>query len=400
MVSEGRRPNVEDLRLDIIGVALNEKGGIKVNTAMRTSVAGIFAVGDVTMGHMSTNVAYAEGVVAAQNTMGMASQTDYSVVPLCTSTLPELAFFGLTEQQAKEEGYDVRVGSFPFAANAVATTLGQRTGLIKLVADRKYGQILGAHIVGPQASNLIAEAALAAKLEATSTDIASLMHFHPSLSEAVWEVAPRLNRPGDSHGLSEMSTPIRSYRLGRLGYAEAYQLQLSLSRERSEGQIPDCVLFVEHPPTLTMGKSGKIENVRVSQEELKRLGVSFYFSDRGGDVTYHGPGQLVAYPIVDLRERGRDVHAYVHDLEETIIGVLDRFGIASGRARPSWSMGGQPSDRGHWDCSKEMGDDAWHCPQRPAATDVVQSSQPLRNGRCWGDFGGRTRATSCSDVRG
>ncbi len=128
-----------------------------------------------------------------------------------------------------------------------------------------------------------------------------------------------------------MSTPIRSYRLGRLGYAEAYQLQLSLSRERSEGQIPDCVLFVEHPPTLTMGKSGKIENVRVSQEELKRLGVSFYFSDRGGDVTYHGPGQLVAYPIVDLRERGRDVHAYVHDLEETIIGVLDRFGIASGR---------------------------------------------------------------------
>jgi dihydrolipoamide dehydrogenase len=189
LVSDGRRPNVEDMGLDILGVALNEKGGIKVNAAMQTSVTDVFAVGDVTMGHMSTNVAYAEGVVAAQNAMGMTSKMDYSVLPLCTCTLPELAFFGLTEQQAKEEGYDVRVGSFPFAANAVATTLGQRTGLIKLVADRKYGQILGAHIVGPQASNLIAEAALAAKLEATSTDIASLMHFHPSLSEAVWEVA-------------------------------------------------------------------------------------------------------------------------------------------------------------------------------------------------------------------
>ena len=117
------------------------------------------------------------------------------------------------------------------------------------------------------------------------------------------------------------------YQLGLIEYGDAYHLQKDLFQERLDGQITDTLLLLEHTPTITIGKSGKLENILVSPEQLTEDGVSLFFVDRGGDVTYHGPGQLVAYPIIDLRERGRDVHQYVHDLEEVVIRTLNDFGI-------------------------------------------------------------------------
>ncbi len=121
------------------------------------------------------------------------------------------------------------------------------------------------------------------------------------------------------------------YQLGLIDYIEAYNLQRELLRKRLDSEITDVLLLAEHPPTLTIGKSGKLENVLVSQEELAENGVPLVFTDRGGDVTYHGPGQLVGYPIIDLKNGRRDLHRYVHDLEEVIIRTLNDFSIRAGR---------------------------------------------------------------------
>ena len=117
------------------------------------------------------------------------------------------------------------------------------------------------------------------------------------------------------------------YRLGLIGYAKAYRLQQELLHKRSEGEIPDVLLLLEHPPTITIGKSGRLENVLASPARLVEKGIPVLFVDRGGDVTYHGPGQLVGYPIIDLRNRGKDLHQYVRDIEEVIIKTLDNFFI-------------------------------------------------------------------------
>jgi lipoate-protein ligase B len=121
------------------------------------------------------------------------------------------------------------------------------------------------------------------------------------------------------------------YQLGRIEFAEAFELQKRLLGERLEGRIDDALLLLGHPPTITVGKSGKLENILASPAMLAREGVSLVFTDRGGDVTYHGPGQIVGYPILDLRERGRDAHKYVRDLEEVLIRTLKDFSIDSGR---------------------------------------------------------------------
>lgn len=121
------------------------------------------------------------------------------------------------------------------------------------------------------------------------------------------------------------------YQLGLVGYREAYHLQRKLLRQRLDGETKDTILLLEHLPTITIGKSGKLENVLVSQEQLAREGISLFFTDRGGDVTYHGPGQLVAYPIIDLRNRGRDVHRYIYDLEEVVTRTLNDFSIEAHR---------------------------------------------------------------------
>jgi lipoate-protein ligase B len=117
------------------------------------------------------------------------------------------------------------------------------------------------------------------------------------------------------------------YQLGLIEYGEAYLLQRRLLQQKLDGEIPDSLLLLEHPPTFTIGKSGRIENILISKEELSKEGISLFFVDRGGDVTYHGPGQFVAYPILDLRNRGRDVHKYVRDLEEIILRTLSSFSI-------------------------------------------------------------------------
>jgi lipoate-protein ligase B len=121
------------------------------------------------------------------------------------------------------------------------------------------------------------------------------------------------------------------YQLGLIDYGEAYHRQRQLIKQRLDSEIEDTLLLLEHPPTITIGKSGSLENVLVSQAQLAKEGISLFFTDRGGDVTYHGPGQLVAYPIIDLRNRGRDIHRYVNELEEVVIRTLADFSIAAHR---------------------------------------------------------------------
>ena len=119
--------------------------------------------------------------------------------------------------------------------------------------------------------------------------------------------------------------------LGLMEYQEAYELQKTLHRQRVEGKISDVLLLLEHPPTITVGKSGTLGNVLISQEQLTRQGISLFFIDRGGDVTYHGPGQLVGYPIIDLKQRAEDLHRYISDIEEVILRTLKDFSINGNR---------------------------------------------------------------------
>ncbi|MGC8788145.1 MAG: dihydrolipoyl dehydrogenase [Anaerolineae bacterium] len=188
LVAVGRRPNVEGLGLETLGVQV-EKAGIKVDEFMRTNVPHVYAVGDVTGGILLAHVAMHEGVVAVENAMGLQRAMNYAAVPSCVFTTPEVASVGLSEEQAKQQGYDVRVGKFPFRGNGKALAHGEYEGLVKIVAESKYGQVLGVHIVGPHASDLIQEGTLALTLEATLDELEVTIHPHPTLSEAVAEAA-------------------------------------------------------------------------------------------------------------------------------------------------------------------------------------------------------------------
>ena len=187
-IAVGYCPNIDGLGLDEAGVATG-KGGIQVNERMETSAPNIYAAGDVIGGMMLAYVAMEEGIIAAENALGRKSTIDYQAVPRCTFTLPELASVGLSEEEATAQGYQIQVGRFPFSANGMAAILGERRGLVKIVTESKYGQILGVHIVGPRATELIAEATLATKLEASPQEIVATMHAHPTLSEALREAA-------------------------------------------------------------------------------------------------------------------------------------------------------------------------------------------------------------------
>jgi len=189
LMTEPREANIDGLGLREIGVELNEKKGILVNERMETSIPGIFAVGDVTMEHMWTTVAYFEGNTAAENAMGQNSKVDYRAIPFWTYSIPEISCVGMTEEETLAKGYKVRVGRFPFAGNGMAAVLGQRRGMVKIIKEERYGEVLGVHIIGPRAGDLIAEAALAMKMEGTPGEIARTFHVHPSLSEALWEAA-------------------------------------------------------------------------------------------------------------------------------------------------------------------------------------------------------------------
>jgi len=189
LVSVGRRPNTDGIGLELAGVEVDEGGRVQVDERLRTRQPHIYAIGDIAPGPMLAHKASKEGIVAAEVIAGLPAAADYVAVPAPIFTDPEIATVGLTEEQAREQGYDPVVGRFPYAANGRALTLGERDGFVKIVADRESRVVLGVGIVGPEASDLIAEAALAIEMGATVEDLALTIHAHPTLSEAVMEAA-------------------------------------------------------------------------------------------------------------------------------------------------------------------------------------------------------------------
>lgn len=188
----GREPAVSGLGLDSVGIKYDTKG-IYVNAKMETNIPGIYAIGDVTGRHMLAHIASAEGTVAAENALCNNSVMDYSAVPACVFTTPELAMVGLTEQEAAVQVADVKVSKFNFAANGKSISMGETDGLVKIIADASNGQVLGMHILGPHASDLIMEGTLAIRNKLAAKDIAQTIHPHPSLSETVMECAHGIN---------------------------------------------------------------------------------------------------------------------------------------------------------------------------------------------------------------
>jgi dihydrolipoamide dehydrogenase len=182
----GREPVVSDLCLDVVGVKYDKKG-IYVNAKMETNIEGIYAIGDVTGRHMLAHVASSEGMVAAENALHGSSMMDYSAIPACVFTTPELAMVGLTEQEATTQVAGIKISKFNFAANGKSISMGETDGLVKIVTDASNGQVLGMHILGPHASDLIMEGTLAIRNKLTAKDIAQTIHPHPSLSETVME---------------------------------------------------------------------------------------------------------------------------------------------------------------------------------------------------------------------
>jgi dihydrolipoamide dehydrogenase len=189
LVGVGRKPNTEGLDLDRGGVATDQRGWVQVDDHLRTNVPGVHAIGDVTGTVLLAHVASHQGLIAAGVIAGHDERMDYKAVPAATFTHPEIASVGLTEAKAKEAGHDVVTGRFPFTALGRAQTYGAIEGLVKVVADRRYGEVLGVHIIGPSASDLIPEAVLAMRLEATLADIADTIHAHPTLGESTMEAA-------------------------------------------------------------------------------------------------------------------------------------------------------------------------------------------------------------------
>jgi dihydrolipoamide dehydrogenase len=189
LVTVGRRPNTDNLGLEAIGVKMSDRGLIEIDRQCRTSAPNIYAIGDVVPGPALAHKASYEGKVAAEAIAGQASAIDYRALPAVVFSDPEIASVGLSETQAKEQGYEVAAGKFPYAANGRALSLNASAGFVKIVADKQSGHVLGAQIVGPEASNLIAEIGLAIEMGATAEDIALTIHAHPTLGEMVMEAA-------------------------------------------------------------------------------------------------------------------------------------------------------------------------------------------------------------------
>jgi dihydrolipoamide dehydrogenase len=185
----GFAPNVEGYALEAAGVKLSDRKAIAIDGRMRTNVDHIYAIGDVTGLVMLAHVAEAQGVVAAETIAGAETLElgDYRMMPRATFCQPQVASFGLTEEQARDEGYDVQVAKFPFSANGKAHGLGEPTGFVKLIADGKYGELIGGHLIGPDVSELLPELTLAQKWDLTVNELTRNVHTHPTLSEALQE---------------------------------------------------------------------------------------------------------------------------------------------------------------------------------------------------------------------
>ena len=189
IVSIGRVPNTNGLNVEAVGLQLDERGAIVVDGDCRTNVPGIWAVGDVVRGPMLAHKAEEEGVAVAERLAGQHGHVNFNTIPRVIYTSPEIAWVGRTEQQLKADGVAYKAGTFPFLANGRARALGDTTGMVKFLADAKTDEILGVHIVGPMASELISEAVVAMEFRASAEDIARICHAHPSLSEATKEAA-------------------------------------------------------------------------------------------------------------------------------------------------------------------------------------------------------------------
>jgi dihydrolipoamide dehydrogenase len=189
LVAVGVQGNTEGLGLEKVGVAV-ERGAIQVDDNMSTNVPGIYAIGDVTGKLLLAHVASAQGVLAAETIAGQESQAlDYEAMPKATYCVPQIASFGLTEQQAREQGHDVKIGRFPFQASGKAVAIGETGGMAKLVVDSKYGELLGAHLIGPEVTEMLAELSMTKLLEGTTLELGWLVHSHPTLSEVLKEAA-------------------------------------------------------------------------------------------------------------------------------------------------------------------------------------------------------------------
>ncbi len=190
MQAIGFKPRVEGYGLEKTGVKLTERGAIDINGKMQTNVPHIYAIGDVTAKLMLAHVAETMGIVAAEAIAGEKTmELDFDMMPRATYCQPQVASFGYTEKQAKERGYDINVARFPFQANGKALGLGDATGFVKIISDKKYGEILGAHMIGPDVTELLPELTLARQWELTPHEIARNVHAHPTLSEALKEAA-------------------------------------------------------------------------------------------------------------------------------------------------------------------------------------------------------------------
>lgn len=175
--------------LEALGLELDEKGFVKTDDHLRTNVDGVYAIGDLNGKFALAHVASAEGIVAAENIMGEDTSINYNIVPAGIYTFPELATVGMTEEEAIEKGHDVKVSKFPLTANGKALSEGETTGFAKIISDKKYGEVLGVHIMASHATDMISEAVVAMQLEGTVHDIAKAIHPHPTTSEIVMEAA-------------------------------------------------------------------------------------------------------------------------------------------------------------------------------------------------------------------
>ncbi len=190
VIAAGRAPDIENLGLEDAGITLTETGLIAVDGAQRTSLPGVYAIGDLVPGPALAHKASDEGIIAAEDAAGLETHPlEHVDIPRATFCLPNVASFGLTEQQARDAGHDVVVGKMGFGAVGAGTVYGDRTGLVKIVGDRTYGELLGGHIVGTKATELIQELVNVRALEGGFGEVARIVHGHPTLSEAVMEAA-------------------------------------------------------------------------------------------------------------------------------------------------------------------------------------------------------------------
>jgi dihydrolipoamide dehydrogenase len=190
LLSVGRKPLTRDIGLETAGVLTDAKGYVGVDEFMQTNVRGVYAIGDIVRTPWLAHVASAEGILAVDHIGGKPVEPiDYKKIPACTYCRPEVASVGLTEKAAREAGYSVQVGRFPFSAIGKALILGEPEGFVKIVSEAVYGEVLGVHIIGPKATELIAEACLGLRLETTVEEIFRTVHAHPTLSEAMLEAA-------------------------------------------------------------------------------------------------------------------------------------------------------------------------------------------------------------------